>query len=149
MRTRLLGDVLVRFKRMQGFNVLHPSGGDPFDVPEDFSPRRPGLSGLEEESRLSILHIKRALRALNGSPERQPRLHSWDKHVSMNPVMEKICAAATTIVVLDPKDLRMHTWQETSKRENLAFATADCGRFGADVMRAAVLFQAPVGETME
>lgn len=58
----------------------------------------------------------------------------------MNPVMRKICAAATRIVVLDPKDLPMPTWQETSKRENLPFTTADYGRFGADVMRAAILF---------
>ena len=94
MRTQVICDVLVRFKRMQGFYVLHPMGRDPFEIPEDFSrvhPCWPDQSDPDEEKRFSVLRMITALRALNGSSGRQRRLHSGDNPFSIDPATKRMC----------------------------------------------------------
>lgn len=121
MRTQIICDVLVRFKRVQGVSVLHLAGWDlfePLESLDSFYGDEHLLSGQEEETRSSILQTKTALRVLNGSPRKQGRLRDWDKDSSVDTVRITKYTVDTAVVVIDPRALPTTTWQETSKIED-------------------------------
>jgi len=74
VRNYSIGDALARYKRMQGFRVLHPMGWDSFGLPAENAAiknkRDPG-----EWTRSNIANMKRQLRSFAFS-------YDWDREVS-------------------------------------------------------------------
>lgn len=74
VRNYSIGDALARYKRMQGFRVLHPMGWDSFGLPAENAAiknkRDPG-----EWTRSNIANMKRQLRSFSFS-------YDWEREVS-------------------------------------------------------------------
>ncbi len=74
-RNYVMGDIIARFKRMQGFEVLHPFGWDAFGLPaENAAMKRPGLHP-ETWTRENIAKGTRELKMLG-------ILYDWDREVT-------------------------------------------------------------------
>jgi leucyl-tRNA synthetase len=63
VRNYMIGDVVARLKRMQGFNVLHPFGWDAFGLPAENAAIRNNLHP-ETWTRANIAHMKGQLQRL-------------------------------------------------------------------------------------
>ena len=74
VRNYTIGDVLARFKAMQGFNVLHPMGWDSFGMPAENAAR---LNNLDPKSwtEKNISIMKEQLKRLGLSID-------WDREIS-------------------------------------------------------------------
>jgi leucyl-tRNA synthetase len=74
VRNYAIGDALARYKRMQGFRVLHPMGWDSFGLPAENAAiknkRDPG-----EWTRANIANMKRQLRSFSFS-------YDWEREIS-------------------------------------------------------------------
>src|SRR5258706_197308 len=76
MRNYVIGDVLSRFKRMQGFEVLNPMGWDAFGLPaENDAIKRGGGVHPEAWTRGNIAIAKRQLGIMGV-------LYDWDREVT-------------------------------------------------------------------
>ena len=74
VRNYTIGDVLSRYKKMQGYNVLHPMGWDSFGMPAENAARLNNLDPKEwTEKNISIM--KSQLKQLGLSID-------WDKEIS-------------------------------------------------------------------
>ena len=74
VRNYTIGDVLSRFKKMQGFNVLHPMGWDSFGMPAENAARANNLDPKDwTEKNISVM--KNQLKLLGLSID-------WDKEIS-------------------------------------------------------------------
>ena len=74
VRNYTIGDVLSRFKSMQGYNVLHPMGWDSFGMPAENAARENNLHPKEwTEKNISVM--KKQLKKLGLSID-------WDREIS-------------------------------------------------------------------
>ena len=74
VRNYTIGDVLARFKSLQGYNVLHPMGWDSFGLPAENAARQNNLDPKEwTEKNISIM--KNQLKKLGLSID-------WDREIS-------------------------------------------------------------------
>ncbi len=74
VRNYTIGDVLARFKSLQGFNVLHPMGWDSFGMPAENAARQNNLDP-KTWTETNILNMKTQLKKLGLSID-------WDKEIS-------------------------------------------------------------------
>ena len=74
VRNYTIGDVLARFKMMQGYNVLHPMGWDSFGMPAENAAKQNNLDP-KDWTKKNINTMKSQLRQLGLSID-------WDKEIS-------------------------------------------------------------------
>ncbi len=74
VRNYTIGDVLSRYKSMQGFNVLHPMGWDSFGMPAENAARENDLHPKEWTEK-NIITMKNQLKKLGLSID-------WDREIS-------------------------------------------------------------------
>ena len=74
VRNYTIGDVLARFKKLQGFNVLHPMGWDSFGMPAENAARENNLDP-KRWTEQNISNMKTQLKKLGLSID-------WDREIS-------------------------------------------------------------------
>ena len=74
VRNYTIGDVLARYKKLQGYNVLHPMGWDSFGMPAENAARQNNLSP-KKWTEENIKTMKNQLKQLGFSLD-------WDKEIS-------------------------------------------------------------------
>ena len=74
VRNYSIGDVVARFKRMKGYNVLHPTGADAFGLPAENAAIQHGVSP-DFWTKKNMVEMKKQLKALGFS-------YDWDREVS-------------------------------------------------------------------
>ncbi|MDA9203318.1 leucine--tRNA ligase [Candidatus Pelagibacter ubique] len=74
VRNYTIGDVLARYKALQGFNVLHPMGWDSFGMPAENAARQNNLDP-KDWTKKNILTMKAQLKKLGLSID-------WDREIS-------------------------------------------------------------------
>src|SRR6201987_1350881 len=76
-RNYVMGDVLARMKRMQGFEVLHPFGWDAFGLPAANAAMKPVTRHLEKWTLDNIEKGKRELKMMGILYEWSREVTSW------------------------------------------------------------------------
>ena len=74
VRNYTIGDVLARFKKLQGYNVLHPMGWDSFGMPAENAAKENNLDP-KVWTEQNILNMKKQLMRMGLSID-------WDKEIS-------------------------------------------------------------------
>ena len=74
VRNYSIGDVVARFKKMDGYNVLHPMGWDSFGLPaENFAIKT--NTHPEISTRANVENVKRQLHEISA-------IYDWDREIN-------------------------------------------------------------------
>ncbi|HTY95342.1 MAG TPA: leucine--tRNA ligase [Steroidobacteraceae bacterium] len=110
VRNYTIGDVLARFMRMQGRNVLQPMGWDAFGLPAENAAMQNGVPPARW-TRENIAYMKRQLRSLGlGIDWRRelatcdPEYYRWNQWLFLRMLEAGIAYRRTGIVNWDPVD---------------------------------------------
>jgi len=86
VRNYTMGDVIARFKRMQGFNVLYPMGYDSFGLPAENAAKKAGIHP-KEYTENAIKNIMAYQKALGNSYDwdrvlatHRPEYYKWNQY---------------------------------------------------------------------
>ncbi|MFW6251637.1 MAG: leucine--tRNA ligase [Halanaerobium sp.] len=75
VRVYSIGDVIARYKRMRGYNVLHPMGWDAFGLPAENAAIKHGNIHPKEWTWDNIAHMKEQMKAMGLS-------YDWNREVT-------------------------------------------------------------------
>ena len=110
VRNYTIGDVLARYMRMQGCNVLQPMGWDAFGLPAENAAMANGVPPAKW-TRDNIAHMKRQMKPLgfgiDWSRELatcQPEYYRWNQWLFLRMLERGIAYRRTGIVNWDPED---------------------------------------------
>lgn len=125
-------DVFARFKRMQGFNVLHPMGFDSFGLPAEQYAIKTGNHPGPYTDEL-VEHYKKQLSNIGFSYDwsrqvatHKPEYYKWTQWIFLklynswyNPVSNKTEPIDTCIAKLSSEDSKWHSYTEKEKQDLL------------------------------
>ena len=110
VRNYTIGDVLARYMRMQGCNVLQPMGWDAFGLPAENAAMANGVPPAKW-TRDNIAHMKRQMKPLgfgiDWSRELatcQPEYYRWNQWLFLRMLERGIAYRRTGVVNWDPED---------------------------------------------
>jgi leucyl-tRNA synthetase len=110
VRNYTIGDVLARFMRMQGYNVLQPMGWDAFGLPAENAAISNGVPPAKW-TRENIAHMRAQLKALGFAIDWtreiascDPEYYRWNQWLFLRMLERGIAYRTTGVVNWDPVD---------------------------------------------
>jgi leucyl-tRNA synthetase len=110
VRNYTIGDVIARFMRMQGRNVLQPMGWDAFGLPAENAAMQNGVPPAKW-TRDNIAYMKRQLQSLGLAIDWQrefatcdPEYYRWNQWLFLRMLESGIAYRRTGVVNWDPQD---------------------------------------------
>jgi leucyl-tRNA synthetase len=110
VRNYTIGDVLTRFMRMRGYNVLQPMGWDAFGLPAENAAMANGLPPAQW-TRENIAHMKRQFQSLGFAFDWRrelatcdPSYYRWNQWLFLRMLERGIAYQNTGVVNWDPVD---------------------------------------------
>ena len=110
VRNYTIGDVISRFLRMQGYNVLQPMGWDAFGLPAENAAMKNGVPPAKWTYE-NIAYMKRQLQSLGFALDWdrelatcQPQYYRWNQWLFLKMLEKGIAYKKTGVVNWDPED---------------------------------------------
>lgn len=110
VRNYTIGDVITRFLRMQGYNVLQPMGWDAFGLPAENAAMKNGVPPAQWTYD-NIAYMKRQLQSLGFALDWdrelttcQPEYYRWNQWLFLKMLEKGIAYRKTGVVNWDPQD---------------------------------------------
>ncbi|MDY6946290.1 MAG: class I tRNA ligase family protein, partial [Pseudomonadota bacterium] len=110
VRNYTIGDVITRFLRMQGYNVLQPMGWDAFGLPAENAAMKNGVPPAQWTYE-NIAYMKRQLQSLGFALDWdrelatcQPEYYRWNQWLFLKMLEKGIAYRKTGVVNWDPVD---------------------------------------------